>query len=284
MKSKDNNYDLNNRFRYKDKLINLQNPLIMGILNVTSNSFFEKSRKSGLHEAIQHVEEMVRAGADIIDVGGISTRPKADLFNIDEELNRVIPVIKAIREKYPDLIISVDTFRSKVAYESVKAGADIVNDVYGGRYDEEMFDIVAELQVPYILMHSRGDSHNMQDLCHYDDVVEEVCFELSEQVEILKSKGVKDIILDPGFGFAKTLEQNFELLKNIHYLKVLGLPMLIGISRKTMIYKLFDFEPKDALNGTTVLNTFALLNDAKIIRVHDVKEAYQVKQLILKMK
>jgi len=284
MKSKDNNYDLNNRFRYKDKLINLQNPLIMGILNVTSNSFFEKSRKSGLHEAIQHVEEMVRAGADIIDVGGISTRPKADLFNIDEELNRVIPVIKAIREKYPDLIISVDTFRSKVAYESVKAGADIVNDVYGGRYDEEMFDIVAELQVPYILMHSRGDSHNMQDLCHYDDVVEEVCFELSEQVEILKSKGVKDIILDPGFGFAKTLEQNFELLKNIHYLKVLGLPMLIGISRKSMIYKLFDFEPKDALNGTTVLNTFALLNDAKIIRVHDVKEAYQVKQLILKMK
>lgn len=284
MKSKDNNYDLNNRFRYKDKLINLQNPLIMGILNVTSNSFFEKSRKSGLHEAIQHVEEMVRAGADIIDVGGISTRPKADLFNIDEELNRVIPVIKAIREKYSDLIISVDTFRSKVAYESVKAGADIVNDVYGGRYDEEMFDIVAELQVPYILMHSRGDSHNMQDLCHYDDVVEEVCFELSEQVEILKSKGVKDIILDPGFGFAKTLEQNFELLKNIHYLKVLGLPMLIGISRKTMIYKLFDFEPKDALNGTTVLNTFALLNDAKIIRVHDVKEAYQVKQLILKMK
>lgn len=284
MKSKDNNYDLNNRFRYKDKLINLQNPLIMGILNVTSNSFFEKSRKSGLHEAIQHVEEMVRAGADIIDVGGISTRAKADLFNIDEELNRVIPVIKAIREKYPDLIISVDTFRSKVAYESVKAGADIVNDVYGGRYDEEMFDIVAELQVPYILMHSRGDSHNMQDLCHYDDVVEEVCFELSEQVEILKSKGVKDIILDPGFGFAKTLEQNFELLKNIHYLKVLGLPMLIGISRKTMIYKLFDFEPKDALNGTTVLNTFALLNDAKIIRVHDVKEAYQVKQLILKMK
>lgn len=284
MKSKDNNYDLNNRFRYKDKLINLQNPLIMGILNVTSNSFFEKSRKSGLHEAIQHVEEMVRAGADIIDVGGISTRPKADLFNIDEELNRVIPVIKAIREKYPDLIISVDTFRSKVAYESVKAGADIVNDVYGGRYDEEMFDIVAELQVPYILMHSRGDSHNMQDLCHYDDVVEEVCFELSEQVEILKSKGVKDIILDPGFGFAKTLEQNFELLKNIHYLKVLGLPMLIGISRKSMIYKLFDFEPKDALNGTTVLNTFALLNDAKIIRVHDVKEACQVKQLILKMK
>lgn len=284
MKSKDNNYDLNNRFRYKDKLINLQNPLIMGILNVTSNSFFEKSRKSGLHEAIQHVEEMVRAGADIIDVGGISTRPKADLFNIDEELNRVIPVIKVIREKYPDLIISVDTFRSKVAYESVKAGADIVNDVYGGRYDEEMFDIVAELQVPYILMHSRGDSHNMQDLCHYDDVVEEVCFELSEQVEILKSKGVKDIILDPGFGFAKTLEQNFELLKNIHYLKVLGLPMLIGISRKSMIYKLFDFEPKDALNGTTVLNTFALLNDAKIIRVHDVKEAYQVKQLILKMK
>lgn len=284
MKSKDNNYDLNNRFRYKDKLINLQNPLIMGILNVTSNSFFEKSRKSGLHEAIQHVEEMVRAGADIIDVGGISTRAKADLFNIDEELNRVIPVIKAIREKYPDLIISVDTFRSKVAYESVKAGADIVNDVYGGRYDEEMFDIVAELQVPYILMHSRGDSHNMQDLCHYDDVVEEVCFELSEQVEILKSKGVKDIILDPGFGFAKTLEQNFELLKNIHYLKVLGLPMLIGISRKSMIYKLFDFEPKDALNGTTVLNTFALLNDAKIIRVHDVKEAYQVKQLILKMK
>src|SRR5690625_5066991 len=142
MKSKDNNYDLNNRFRYKDKLINLQNPLIMGILNVTSNSFFEKSRKSGLHEAIQYVEEMVRAGADIIDVGGISTRSKADLFNIDEELNRVIPVIKAIREKYPDLIISVDTFRSKVAYESVKAGADIVNDVYGGRYDEEMFDIV----------------------------------------------------------------------------------------------------------------------------------------------
>lgn len=284
MKSKDNNYDLNNRFRYKDKLINLQNPLIMGILNMTSNSFFEKSRKSGLHEAIQHVEEMVRAGADIIDVGGISTRSKADLFNIDEELNRVIPVIKVIREKYPDLIISVDTFRSKVAYESVKAGADIVNDVYGGRYDEEMFDIVAELQVPYILMHSRGDSHNMQDLCHYDDVVEEVCFELSEQVEILKSKGVKDIILDPGFGFAKTLEQNFELLKNIHYLKVLGLPMLIGISRKSMIYKLFDFEPKDALNGTTVLNTFALLNDAKIIRVHDVKEAYQVKQLILKMK
>lgn len=281
MKSKDNNYDLNNWFRCKDKLINLEKPLIMGILNVTSNSFFEGSRKFLFDEALRHADEMIKAGADCIDIGGVSTRPKADLLTLEEELERVVPVVKAIRKKYPKILISIDTFRSEVAKASVKEGADIINDVYGGRYDGKMYDVVAELEVPYVLMHSRGDSKNMQDLCHYKDVVEEVCYELSEQVEIAKSKGIKDIIIDPGFGFAKTMEQNYELLKGIKYLEILGLPILIGLSRKSMIYKLLNLEPENALNGTTALNTLAMLNKTNFIRVHDVEEAVQVRQIVL---
>lgn len=279
MRSKDNKYVLNNGVKFKDKLYSLHFPLIMGVLNLTPDSFYKESRKNGVANALKEAEEMVTAGVNIIDVGGVSTRPGADLLSAEEELKRVLPVIKEVRKCFPQLLISIDTFRSSVAVAAVEAGADMVNDVYGGRYDEQMFDTIAKLNVPYVLMHSRGDASNMQELCDYNDVVTDVVYELSLTVNTLREKGVKDIIIDPGFGFAKDLAQNYELLQGISYFEVLDCPLLVGISRKSMIYKLFDSSPKDSLNGTTVLNTFALLNQAGIIRVHDVKEAIEVRTI-----
>lgn len=281
---KDNKYDLIKGFKSQDKLLNLNSPLVMGILNVTPDSFFQNSRNRDVEKAMKWVKEIISAGVDIIDVGGVSTRPNADLLSTEEELKRVIPVIREINCRYPDVLVSVDTFRSTVAREAVLAGAHIVNDVYGGRFDEKMFDTVAELDVPYILMHSRGDAGNMQTLCEYKDVVMETCKELSHSVMGLRKKGVKDIIIDPGFGFAKGLEQNYELFENLDFLKSLECPILVGVSRKSMIYKLLGVGPKEALNGTTVLNTLAFIKNASIIRVHDVKEAVEMKQIITALK
>jgi len=267
-----------------DKLYNLSCPMIMGVINVTPDSFYKESRLENSSQIIAVVEEMVGFGAQIIDVGGVSTRPGADLLSSKEELNRIIPTIETIRSLYPDLLISVDTFRADVARAAVNSGANIINDVYGGRYDNQMFDTVAELQVPYILMHSRGDADSMQNLCQYEDVAEEVCLELSESIQQLIAKGVKDIIIDPGFGFAKNIEQNYELFQNLSLLKILDCPILVGISRKSMIYNLLGTSSQEALNGTSILNTIGLLKGASIIRVHDVKEAREVAQIVSMLK
>lgn len=280
---KDNNYDSKSMTLGDDKLFHLNSPVIMGIINVTPDSFYKESRTNTSHEIIAQVKAMIEADAQVIDVGGVSTRPGADLLTSDQEIERIIPVIRSIRLNFPEIIISVDTFRSDVAKAAIENGANIINDVYGGRYDGNMFDTVAELQVPYILMHSRGDAKNMQDLCQYENVAEEVCYELSESLKQLRDRGVKDVIIDPGFGFAKNLEQNYELFQNLSLLELLDCPILVGVSRKSMIYKTFETSAQEALNGTSVLNTIGLMKNASIIRVHDVKEAKEVMQIVSKL-
>ncbi|HLW30600.1 MAG TPA: dihydropteroate synthase [Brumimicrobium sp.] len=284
MEWKDNKYDLINRVKCNDKLHNLNSTLVMGVLNVTPDSFYQDSRRSDYNDAMTHVHKMTQEGVDIIDVGGVSTRPNSDLLSSKEELSRIIPVISEISKTYPEILISVDTFRADVAREAVSAGAHMINDVYGGRYDNQMFDTVAKLGVPYILMHSRGDAESMQKLTNYNDVVIDVCNELSVSIETLRSKGVKDIIIDPGFGFAKTLEHNYQLFEGLRYLELLDCPILVGISRKSMIYKLLNTSPLESLIGTTILNTVAVLKKASIIRVHDVKEAKEVNKLLQALK
>lgn len=284
MKWKDNKYDLNKYFKCQDKLFNLKPPLIMGVLNITPNSFFEESRKPLLSDAILQANKLIDEGADIIDIGGVSTQPNAELLTAKEEISRILPILKELRKNHPKTLLSIDTFRADVAQIAVEAGADIINDVYGGRYDKNMFKTVAQLDVPYILMHSRGFANNMQDLCKYDDVVTDVCYELSLSLSQLRAMGIKDVIIDPGFGFAKDVHQNYQLFNGISFLETLDCPILIGISRKSMIYNYLNTIPSNSLNGTSILNTFSLLNNTSILRVHDVKEAVEAKQLILKIK
>ena len=273
---KDNKIIPNFQLKCKDKLLDLSKPLVMGILNITPDSFYEGSRMKSKDAILATVQTMLEEGASIIDIGGVSTRPGAATVSLEEELNRVIPAIDRIVDEFPDVIISVDTFRAEVASKAVRAGASIVNDVSGGRLDSKMFETIAELDVPYVLMHSRGDSKNMQSLTDYKNVVQDVISELSRDLQKLRSLGVKDIIIDPGFGFAKTIDQNYELLNGLEHFKVLACPLLVGVSRKSMIYKRLKINSEEALNGTTVLNTIGVTKGAKILRVHDVKEAMQV--------
>ncbi len=284
MKWKDNKYDLNNYFKSKNKLFIFQHPMVMGVLNITPNSFYEDSRNPSFEMAIAQADKMIQEGVDIIDIGGVSTQLNADLLTFEEEVGRVVPAIKEIKRNHPNILISSDTFRSEVAKITVDAGADIINDVYGGRYDKNMFSTVAQLDVPYILMHSRGFSNTMQEQCNYKDVVSDVCYELSQSLFELRSLGVKDVILDPGFGFAKSLDQNYQLFEGLPFLQTLDCPLLVGISRKSMIYNYLKSTPSQSLIGTTVLNTIGLLKSASIVRVHDVKEAVEVRELILKLK
>lgn len=280
MVGKDTKYHSIKQIICKDKLLDLSFPHVMGVINVTPDSFFRGSQNKNINEILTRVQQMVDAGVDILDIGGVSTRPYADLLSVEDELNRVLPVLTAIREIHPNLIISIDTFRAQVAEESIRRGADIINDVYGGRLDDIMHKVIAQYQVPYILMHSRGDAATMQTLCNYEDVIMDVFFELSRTAHELREKGVKDIIIDLGFGFAKDFKQNYQLMAGLHYFKLLNYPMLVGISRKSMVYKLLECSPETALNGTTVLNTIALLNNTSIIRVHDVKEARETIKII----
>ena len=273
---KNKHYSIN----VKGRLMNFSEPLIMAIFNVTPDSFYAGSRSQDLKLILDRVEKCIHEGMDIIDIGGVSTRPGADFVSEDEELERVLPVIQAIVNTFPEIVISIDTFRSSVAQAAIENGAHLVNDVYGGRSDDSMFETVGKLKCPYILMHSRGDAQNMQAKVDYKNVTKDVVSELTPKIRELRNHGVKDIILDPGFGFAKTLEQNYELLKNMAFLHTLNLPILVGISRKSMIYKLLDTEPLNALNGTTVLHTYALLNGANILRVHDVKAAMEAKIIV----
>lgn len=263
------------------KLIDLSKPSVMGILNITPDSFFSGSRYTpNSNQIIDQVAKMIADGAVFIDIGGYSTRPDADDVSVAEEIDRVSPVIEVIAQNFGDKVaISIDTFRSKVAREAVKVGATIINDIAGGNLDEEMFQTVAELQVPYILMHSRGNPQTMNKLNVYQNLTLDVITELQEKVAQLRALSVKDIIIDPGFGFAKNAKQGFEMMRNLEAFKVMDLPLLVGISRKSMIWRTLNITPDEALNGTTALNMYALMQGAKILRVHDVKEATETIRL-----
>ena len=264
----------------KGRLITLDKPKVMGILNVTPDSFFEGSRvKNNPVDSLPKVTKMIAEGADFLDLGGYSTRPGASDISIQEEIDRVVPAIEAIRSAFPDTILSIDTFRSKVAEAAVNAGADIINDISAGNLDEDMLRTVARLNVPYIAMHMKGNPQNMQSVASYSDILGEILYYFAEKVDLFKKLGIKDVIIDPGFGFAKTIEQNFFLLKNLKSFEIFGLPLLVGISRKSMIYKTMQSSAAEALNGTTALNMFALSQGANLLRVHDVKEAKETIKL-----
>lgn len=266
------------------KIYDCDKPLIMGILNVTPDSFFDGGRYLTDEAVVARARQLVAEGTDILDLGAVSTRPGASLPDADAELQRLLPMLELVRAEFPTVPLSIDTFRASVAEECVKAGADIINDISGGLFDDRMFPAIAALQVPYVLMHNRTTPDRMAQDTRYDDVTAEVVRFLSEKLDTLYRLGAKDVIIDPGFGFAKTLEQNYELMRHLDAFAVFDEPLLVGISRKSMIYKLLGNTPDDALNGTTVLNTFALLHGAKILRVHDVKEAVQCVKIVSLLK
>ena len=269
----------------RGNLIDLSVPKVMGIINVTPDSFFSGSRVVLEEEIIKTAARMIEEGADIIDIGGYSSRPGAAEITQEEERTRVITALKAISREFPEAVISIDTFRSGIAAEAVlEYGAGMINDISGGEADAKMFHVVSKLQVPYIMMHMQGVPGTMQDNPVYDDVVADILRWFGERIVTLQSMGVNDIILDPGFGFGKTAVHNFELLRNLSDFSITGLPVLVGVSRKSMIWKTLGITPDEALNGTTVLNTAALLNGADILRVHDVKEAVQAVKLTEKLK
>lgn len=259
----------------KGKLIDLSSPKVMAILNVTPDSFYQNSRIKNIDEALKSTENFINEGATFIDVGAYSSRPGATDISVDEELNRSVPIVQALVKEFPDTIISIDTFRAKVAEECIAAGAHVINDISGGSLDDSMFDTVAKLDVPYIMMHMKGTPQTMQIEPQYDDVTLEVINYFTEKIDALKKLGVKDIIIDPGFGFAKTIEHNYELLQKLSALNMFDLPVLVGFSRKSMITKVLRIKNEDALNGTSILNTIALLKGAAILRVHDVKAAVE---------
>ena len=265
----------------RGRLLELREPLIMGILNVTPDSFFSESRTPDEEHIAQRVKQMMNDGADMIDIGGYSSRPGADDVSTEEEMNRLRRGLRIIRKLYPDVPVSVDTFRADVARMCIEEeGADIINDISGGMMDRQMFRTVAQLHVPYIMMHMQGTPDSMQLAPHYDNLRQEVMLYFAERIDRLCQMGVKDIIVDPGFGFGKTMEHNYELMAHLEDFHVFGLPLLVGISRKSMIYKLLGGTPQTSLNGTTVLNTIALTKGAHILRVHDVKEAVEAKRIV----
>lgn len=263
----------------KGNLISLSKPKVMGIINATHDSFYALSRKTNRDEAVRKVEQMLEDRADFIDLGGVSTRPGASTVSEEDELNRVIPMLKEILKFFPEVLISIDTYRSKVAREAIHAGACMINDISAGDLDENMFETVAELQIPYVLMHMQGTPQTMQVNPQYENVVVEINQFLSEKLFQLKKLGVNDILIDPGFGFGKNLSHNYELMKNLDLIGFDEIPLLVGVSRKSMITKLFNIPASEALNGTTVLHTIALQKGAKILRVHDVKEAKEAIQI-----
>lgn len=261
------------------KLIDLTSPKVMGILNVTPNSFYDGGKHVEEKVILTQVEKMLLEGATFIDVGGYSSKPNAVEVSEEQELQRILPVVQNISKEFPNTVISIDTFRSKVAQAAVENGAAIINDISAGNLDVKMMETVAQLQVPYIMMHMKGTPQTMQSLTQYENIVKEMLFYFSEKIALARSFGINDLILDPGFGFAKTVDQNFEVLNKLDLFQMTELPILAGLSRKSMIYKTLDTSAEFALNGTTSLNTISLLKGAKILRVHDVKEAVECVQL-----
>lgn len=268
----------------KGRLIDLSTPKVMGILNITPDSFYSGSRNESVDKLLVKTERMLKEGATFIDVGGYSSRPGAVDISAEEETERVVPAIEAVLKNFPETIISADTFRAEVAEQSIKAGAAMINDISSGNLDDRMMQVVAQFQVPYIMMHMNGTPQTMKDLNQYKDLLQEVIFYFSEKVKAARNSGINDLIIDPGFGFSKNIQQNFELLSNMELLQILDLPILAGLSRKSTIYKTLGIDPEEALNGTTVLNTVALQKGAAILRVHDVKEAMEAVELTGRLK
>lgn len=263
------------------KLLYLSNPLVMGILNITPDSFYQGSRFNDAEALTKKLEQMIQEQVDIVDIGGYSSRPSAENISVQEEIDRVIPAIKACRAYAPSIPISIDTYRAEVASKALDAGANMVNDISAGSLDQKMFELVAQRQVPYVLMHMRGNPQTMTGKTDYQNIITDIMRYFSQKVSQLQDLGVNDIIVDPGFGFAKTVEQNYELLRNLSYFNELQLPLLVGLSRKSMVYRPLNISANEALNGTTVLNTIALMNGASILRVHDVQAARQAITLFL---
>ncbi|PXV63784.1 dihydropteroate synthase [Dysgonomonas alginatilytica] len=269
----------------KGELLDLSTPVVMGILNITPDSFYEGSRKQNVADILKRVEEILLQGGTMVDIGAQSTRPASQFLTSEEEIDRLSPALSAINKEFPEVILSVDTFHADVAKICVKDyNVAIVNDISGGELDSEMFQTVADLQVPYILMHMRGTPQTMQQLNKYNDLVPDIAYYFSEKVAHLHRLGVNDIILDPGFGFSKDVSQNYELMRHLNFFENFELPLLVGISRKSMITKFLEVTPSQALNGTSVLNTYALMNGADILRVHDVKEACEAIKIVEQLK
>lgn len=263
----------------KGALISFDTPKVMGILNITPNSFYSESRTTP-SEVLHKAEQMLQEGATFVDIGGYSSRPNAQEVSEEEELQRVVPVVEALVKHFPEIRISVDTFRAEVARQSLEAGACIINDISAGQIDPTIWEVAAHYQVPYIAMHMRGTPQTMQTYTEYDKLTKNILYYFSEVKDKARQLKINDLIVDPGFGFSKTLAQNYELMQQLALFKALECPILVGISRKSMIYKLLDTTAEDALNGTTVLNTFALLHGADILRVHDVKEAMECVRIV----
>jgi dihydropteroate synthase len=265
------------------QLIDLSSPKVMGILNVTPNSFYDGNRYNSENLILAQVEKVLSEGATFIDLGAYSSKPNAELITEEEEIARLIPVLQSVLKHFPKTIISIDTFRSNVAKSSLDSGAAMINDISAGTLDENMFGVVAHFHAPYIMMHMRGTPQTMTGLTHYDDIVKEILYYFSEKIAKARSVGIHDLIIDPGFGFAKTLDQNYEVLQKMELFQNLDYPILAGISRKSMVYKVLESSADAALNGTTVLNTIALSKGANILRVHDVKEAVESVKLFEKV-
>ena len=267
----------------KGMLVDLSTPKVMGILNATPNSFYDGGKYKNETEILSQVEKMLADGASFIDIGAYSSKPNAEFVSEEEEIVRIAPVVDLVLKHFPDTMLSIDTFRSEVAKIAIESGAAIINDISAGMLDDKMLEIIGKYNVPYIMMHMRGNSQTMQTLTNYEDIVKEMLFYFSERVAKARTFGINDLILDPGFGFAKTIDQNYEVFQKMELFKILELPLLVGISRKSMIYKSLDIAIGDAMNGTTVLNTLALVKGANIIRVHDVKEAVECVTLFNKI-
>jgi len=262
------------------KLLDLSTPKVMGILNITPDSFYAGSRLETADDIIAQAQKHLSEGADILDIGAYSSRPGATDISVQEEIDRLLPAVEALKHRFPEAILSVDTFRAMVAKTAIEAGAHIINDISAGELDETMFSTVAKLRVPYILMHMKGTPQTMKGLNSYENLLEEVLCYFIEKLQQLKLLGLTDVVIDPGFGFAKDLHQNYKLMSQLDQFKVLGFPLLAGVSRKTMVYQAIGGTAKDALNGTTVLNTIALMKGARILRVHDVKEAVEAVKIV----
>jgi len=265
------------------KLIDLTTPRVMGILNITPNSFYDGGKYSSDKAILLQVEKLLFEGATFIDIGAYSSKPDAEFVSEELEISRLLPVLKLVLTHFPKAIISIDTFRSQVARVGIDNGAALINDISVGRLDPLMMSVVAELQVPYIMMHMKGDPQTMQSMTDYSDIIKEMLFYFSQNVALARSKGINDLVIDPGIGFAKTIEQNFEVLNNLEFFQMLNLPILLGVSRKSMVYKTLESSAELALNGTTVLNTIGLQKGANILRVHDVKEAVETIKLVGKL-
>ena len=276
----DTNFPSNNHLRVKDNLFDLSKPKVMGIINCTPDSFYKKSQVQTQSEILKKVERYLVEGVDILDIGGYSSRPRSAHISSEDEINRVLPVIKMIKNEFSTSILSLDTFRSEVARVGIENGVDIINDISAWELDPNLLDVISHYKCPYILMHMKGNPQTMQMNTDYTNLFAEMISFFSKKIQILHQNDVYDIVLDPGFGFGKTVDQNYEILQNLQHYKILEKPILVGVSRKSMIYKKLNTDPEKSLNGTTALNTIALQKGASILRVHDVKEAKEIIDLL----